>query len=90
MTRKDYVAIAAILRRNQAPISMVEDFCEMFSADNARFDRERFIKAAFSPTMKMYPCGHCDNPLALDENEDWRCASCGSAWADTGNGPDYA
>ncbi len=52
MTRKDYIAIAAILRAQNAPISMVEAFADLFAADNPRFKRETFFKAAFSPTMR--------------------------------------
>jgi hypothetical protein len=48
MTRKDYVATAEILNSYASEIKvevfedLVNDFSEMFFADNDRFDSERF------------------------------------------------
>lgn len=56
MTRKDYVDVAAILRRHAHEMpattfaSMVKEFACMFEADNDRFDRPRFIAAAYPAT----------------------------------------
>lgn len=56
MTRKDYVEVARILRRHADKIpaitfsSMVKEFACMFEADNDRFDRPRFITAAYPAT----------------------------------------
>lgn len=60
MSRKDYEAIAALLRDHadtlsdptQAPDIAVRDLmdgmADLFAADNPNFDRERFLKAALS------------------------------------------
>lgn len=51
MTRKDYVATANILNGYANEIdfltlaNLAEDFAEMFSNDNERFDHKRFIDA---------------------------------------------
>lgn len=58
MSKKDYVAIAALLRDHaetimdptQAPDialrDLVDGVADLFAADNPRFDRERFLNAA--------------------------------------------
>lgn len=49
MTRKDYVNTARILKDYSGAMDhdwfydLVNDFADMFSEDNERFDRERFI-----------------------------------------------
>jgi hypothetical protein len=56
MTRKDYVEVASILNRLAKSIEpktseskafdiAVGDLCEMFLADNPRFDSLRFVEA---------------------------------------------
>ena len=59
MTRKDYVAFAALIKshmtgdlehetshQNDMKVSgMARDMADLFSRDNPRFDRERFLKA---------------------------------------------
>jgi hypothetical protein len=53
MTRKDYVATAEILNsygteiRTDVLEDLVQDFIEMFSADNERFDSDRFWEECF-------------------------------------------
>ncbi len=53
MTRKDYVATAEILNsygaemRQEVLEDLVNDFIEMFAADNERFDSERFWEECF-------------------------------------------
>ncbi|CAB5218271.1 hypothetical protein UFOVP204_153 [uncultured Caudovirales phage] len=53
MTRKDYVATAEILNSYGSEIrqdvfeDMVQDFIEMFSVDNERFDSDRFWEECF-------------------------------------------
>jgi len=53
MTRKDYVATAEILNSYGSEIrlevfeDLVNDFIEMFSADNERFDSDRFWEECF-------------------------------------------
>jgi len=53
MTRKDYVATAEILNGYKDTIDFLLlneialDFAEMFTADNERFDEQRFIDAVF-------------------------------------------
>lgn len=52
MTRKDYIATADIIKTYNLSIpeilleNIVDDFCEMFLADNPRFDAGRFRAAA--------------------------------------------
>ena len=54
MTRKDYVETANILNGYADQIDFLiladiaEDFAEMFSNDNERFDHQRFIDAVFA------------------------------------------
>lgn len=53
MTRKDYVTTAEILNSYGAEMrlevleDLVNDFIEMFAADNERFDSDRFWEACF-------------------------------------------
>lgn len=48
MTRKDYINTAKILKDYSSAMDadwfedLVNDFADMFSVDNERFDRERF------------------------------------------------
>ena len=49
MTKKDYEKIAEVLRTGVRPVQvepwftyMVDRLCEVFQADNPRFDSERF------------------------------------------------
>jgi hypothetical protein len=58
MSRKDYVAIAALLRDHANTLSdptqawdiavadLVNDVADLFAADNPNFDRRRFLEAA--------------------------------------------
>lgn len=54
MTRKDYIAIAAVIANNRDGFSdnkllldeLVKDLCEVFECDNPRFDIIRFMKAS--------------------------------------------
>ena len=52
MTRKDYVATAEIIKSYNLQLpevvleKLVNDFAEMFKADNPRFDSNRFRVAA--------------------------------------------
>lgn len=45
MSRKHYVAFARILRETHASRETVEAVCDLFAADNSRFDRGRFMAA---------------------------------------------
>jgi hypothetical protein len=51
MTRKDYVATAEILSRYGLELGqgsfedLINDFAEMFEADNPRFDADKFFDA---------------------------------------------
>lgn len=47
MTRKDYIATAAILNKHfeEVPPAVLLDFASMFKKDNERFDEERFFEA---------------------------------------------
>jgi len=38
--------------------------------------------------FRQWRCPACDGWLSLDNDGDWRCNQCNSAWADTGDGPD--
>lgn len=46
MTKKDYIAIAAVLNANLANDALVADMADMLEEDNPRFDRERFMRAS--------------------------------------------
>ncbi len=52
MTRKDYIATAAILESIKGDVSpaihfqIVDSFAEMMEQDNPRFDTKRFFTAA--------------------------------------------
>jgi hypothetical protein len=52
MTRKDYIATAEIIKTYNLQLpeilleKLVNDFAEMFKADNPRFDANRFRVAA--------------------------------------------
>lgn len=47
MTRKDYVAFAKLIKSfgPQLPIEFVEQVCDLFAADNSRFDTDKFVLA---------------------------------------------
>ena len=52
MTKKDYEKIAEALRKGTRPVqaepwfnNMVDRLCDVFQADNPRFDSERFKTA---------------------------------------------
>jgi len=56
MTKKDYIAIAAVINRvhqafdwdpaaQDAITSITDGLCRMLATDNPRFDRDRFMKA---------------------------------------------
>lgn len=49
MSRKDYEAIARVIRENEGDIptlvSVAKGVADIFAADNARFDRQRFYAA---------------------------------------------
>ena len=46
MTKQHFEEIAHVLDANRAPLALVEDFADMLSEQNERFDRARFVKAA--------------------------------------------
>lgn len=56
MTRKDYVATAEIINSYADEIKLnvledlVNDFIEMFAADNEKFDSDRFWEECFKNT----------------------------------------
>jgi hypothetical protein len=45
MTKKDYVAIARCISQAQTVRALADALCEVFAADNERFDRRRFMAA---------------------------------------------
>ena len=45
MTKKHFEAIAAILKANNAPLSLVMELAAYFETTNPNFDAERFVKA---------------------------------------------
>lgn len=70
MTRKDYIAAADMLRNlkvGKIPRQEITEFlCNMFAADNPRFDKVRFLDACSPATVhtrktipapKNYPTG---------------------------------
>lgn len=67
MTRKDYIAIAAVLRRHGFHLDRPPGFregcewqrraiahalCEILAADNDRFDADKFLAACDVPTLE--------------------------------------
>lgn len=44
-SRATYTMVARILKRNQAPASLIRDFSVVFAEDNERFDEHRFYEA---------------------------------------------
>lgn len=46
MTKRDYIAIAEVLNANLAPLPTVLDMCDVFAADNPRFDKRVFVAAS--------------------------------------------
>ncbi len=47
MTRKHFVAIAAILKERGASHYVVMALCDYFESENPNFDREKFVKACY-------------------------------------------
>lgn len=50
MSRKEYVKVAAIFakyKHHSVVDSLVLEFVHLFEADNARFDRDKFIRACY-------------------------------------------
>lgn len=45
MTRKHYEAIAKAISQGTDPVTLVDILCDIFEADNPRFDRFRFLEA---------------------------------------------
>lgn len=46
MTKKDFIAIAEVLNANLSPLATVLDMCDVFAADNPRFNKQVFVAAA--------------------------------------------
>jgi hypothetical protein len=58
MTKKDYIAIALVLNKHSGCAeyqsdhatcydAIINDFCDMLTLNNPRFDRERFTNACY-------------------------------------------
>jgi hypothetical protein len=45
VSKSDFVAIARVLCRRQAPPAIAEDLSDYFQAQNPRFNRGRFLEA---------------------------------------------
>lgn len=52
MTKKDFIAIAATLAANAAPLALVLDFADMLADSNPRFNRPLFVDAATGQLRK--------------------------------------
>ncbi len=51
MTKKDYIAIAAILNRVTKPpvlVYIIQDMADYMKQDNPRFDEDKFIAACYN------------------------------------------
>lgn len=46
MTKKDFIAIAAVLSANNSPLHTVLDMADMLEDSNPRFDRGLFVEAS--------------------------------------------
>ena len=57
MSRKDYIAVAAILREHEASEEIINAFVDMFQRDNNSFDPARFRLAA-NPAWYVEPHGN--------------------------------
>lgn len=45
MTKKDYIAIAEIIRVAANPITIAYGLSQLMASDNPNFDRQKFLKA---------------------------------------------
>ena len=45
MTKKDFIAIAKVLRDNKASPMLIAEMANVLAGTNAAFDLERFVKA---------------------------------------------
>lgn len=56
MTKKDYIAVAAVMNSamigNADPERVARKLAEVFALDNPRFDRARFLAACGVPAQK--------------------------------------
>jgi hypothetical protein len=68
MSRKDYVALAAALDESDATIEVVLAVVRVLQADNASFDRSRFMSACgFGAPVVKLPRARTLAGIALDE-----------------------
>ena len=47
MSKKDYIAIAAILRRNNTKLQICMELAQYFKQENPNFNEEKFIEACY-------------------------------------------
>jgi len=45
MTRKDYQALAELIRQGLEPVQFTYELCKILENDNPRFDQAKFLKA---------------------------------------------
>lgn len=68
MSRRDYVALAAALDESDATLDVVLAVVRVLQADNARFDRSRFMSACgFGAPLAKLPRATSLAGIALDE-----------------------
>lgn len=46
VARREFVAVASILKKNNVSCAVVDDFSTYFAKENPRFDKQRFSSAA--------------------------------------------
>ncbi len=45
MTKKDYQALADLIRQGLEPVQFTYELCKILESDNPRFDEAKFLKA---------------------------------------------
>jgi hypothetical protein len=66
VSRRDYIALAAVLSRHDLPAGLADELCDLLKADNPRFDRDRFLAASL-PAPRKLPRPRTLAAVALDE-----------------------
>src|SRR5438105_8399379 len=83
LSRKDFVAVAQILRENQVPPPLVKEFANWLATTSPRFDRERFMAAATGETAPQARPGEA--PGRVDPALDATQGDLVLPWGEGGN-----
>ena len=63
ISRKHFIAMAQILKDNQASDRLIGDIATWFKSQNARFDRDRFFTAAKPESDGKQSCSNNVQPV---------------------------